>query len=230
MRFEELKPEDYVRARDAAPVAYIPWGAHEWHGRHNSLGLDTLKSLGQCLDLCAATGGVVFPPVYCGTYTMKLNGPWPGTLEFSKDCVRMLALEHMRQIAADGFRVIVILMGHYGSEHVEVIKEAARQFNEEQDYCVAWAVPDHELTAQDGFPGEHAALCETSYLMYFRPELVDLTRLPAEGELLWEEQGIHGQDPRSASRAHGREGVQALVRSAAPRILEMLRQKTGGTG
>ena len=226
MRFEELNPEDYIRARDAAPVAYIPWGAHEWHGRHNSLGLDALKALGQCLELCAVTGGVVFPPVYCGTNTMKENGPWTGTLEFSRECVRMLALEHLRQVASEGFRVAVVLMGHYGAGHVEVITDAARQFNAEQDSCAAWAVPDHELTAQEGFPAEHAALCETSYLLYFRPGLVDLARLPSEGELTWEEHGIHGQDPRAASPAHGREGVQALVRTAAPRILEMLREKT----
>jgi hypothetical protein len=29
MRFEEMKPEDYRRAKDAAPIAYLPWGAHE---------------------------------------------------------------------------------------------------------------------------------------------------------------------------------------------------------
>ena len=47
MRYEEMKPEDYRRAKEAAPIAYVAWGAHEWHGKQNPLGLDTLKAHGQ---------------------------------------------------------------------------------------------------------------------------------------------------------------------------------------
>ncbi len=226
MRFEEMKPEDYRRAKDAAPIAYIPWGAHEWHGRHNALGLDTLKAHGQCMELCAATGGVVFPAVYCGTNTMKEGSGFDCTLEFSRECVRLYAAEHLRQIADEGFRVIVVLMGHYGGEHMRVIQDAVEEFNSSQTAATAWAFPDFEPTAEEGFPGEHAAACETSYLMYFRPELVDLTRLPADGDLAFATEGIFGQDPRvAASRARGREGVNVLVKNAAPRIREMLEKQ-----
>lgn len=228
MRFEEMKPEDYRKAVEAAPIAYIPWGAHEWHGKHNPLGLDTLKAHGQCLALCAETGGVVFPHVYCGFDTMKTAAGFGCTLEFSVECVRLLATEYLEQLADEGFRVIVILMGHYGGKHVAAIREVVADFNEAQDRAVAWAFPDYEPTADEGFPGEHAACFETSYMMWFRPELVDLTRLPQQGEIEFKTEGIGGKDPRgSASAKIGRDGVNCLVKNAAPKILELLSQKSG---
>ena len=227
MRFEQTKPEDYRRAKEAAPIAYVPWGAHEWHGLQNPLGLDTLKAHGQCMALCAETGGVVFPEVYCGYGTMKPYAGFDCTLEFSAECVRLLATEYLYQLADEGFKVIVILMGHYGKEHVEAIREVAEDFNENQDNAVAWAVPDYEPTADEGFPGEHGACFETSYMMWFHPELVDLTRLPQEGELDARAQGVHGKDPRAhASPKTGRDGTNILVKNAAPKILELLSANT----
>jgi len=225
MRYEEMKPEDFKRARDAAPIAYIPWGAHEWHGRQNPLGLDSLKAHAQCLALCAETGGVVFPHVYCGHGTMKPHAGFDCTLEFSAECVRMLVTEHLQQIADEGFKVIVILMGHYGMVHQGVIKSAVDSFNNSQKKAVAWAFPDYEPTEAEGFPGNHGSCFETSYMMFFRPELVDLTRLPQDGELDPKVEGIGGLDPRfNASAKKGRDGTNVLVKNAAPKILELLRR------
>lgn len=227
MRYEEMKPEDYQRAKANAPIAYVPWGAHEWHGKHNPLGLDTLKAHGQCLALCAETGGVVFPAVYCGFQTMKPHAGFNCTLEFSRECVQLLAKEYLEQLADEGFRVIVILMGHYGNRHQEAIKEVVADFNSRHSDCVAWAFPDYEPTEAEGFPREHGACFETSYMMWFRPELVDLSRLPQEGELNPKAEGVNGLDPRTnASAKKGRDGVNVLVKNAAPKILELLRQVT----
>lgn len=223
MRYEKMKPEDYRRVRDAAPIAYLPWGAHEWHGVQNPLGLDTLKAHGQCMELCAETGGIVFPEVYCGHVTMKPHKGFDATLEFSKECVELMATEYLEQLASEGFKVIVIIMGHYGSQHVEAIREVVADFNENQDKAIAWAFPDYEMTTADGFHGEHGAAYETSYMMYFHPELVDLTRLPQDRELTADQDGIGGLDPRSnASAKNGRDGTISLVKNAAPKVRELL--------
>ena len=223
MRYEEMKPEDYRRAKEAAPIAYVPWGAHEWHGKQNPLGLDTLKAHGQCLALCAETGGVVFPHVYCGYGTMKPHSGFDCTLEFTAECVKLLVNEYLEQLSDESFKVIIILMGHYGNLHQQSIKQVVADFNSNHESCVAWAFPDYEPTSGDGFVGEHAACFETSYMMWFRPELVDLTRLPRGGELDNKAEGVHGLDPRgNASAKKGRDGTDSLVRNAAPKILEML--------
>jgi len=226
MRFELTKPDDYRRAKENAPIAYVPWGAHEWHGVQNPLGLDTLKAHGQCMALCAETGGVVFPPVYCGTATMKPYAKFDCTLEFSQAVLHLLAREYLYQLADEGFKVIVIVMGHYSQEQMDVIREEAAKFNEMQDKAVAWAFPDFEPTAADGFPCEHAACYETSYMMWFHPELVDMARLPQDRDLDFSVDGIAGQDPRGcASAKKGRDGTDSLVKNVAPRVLELLQQK-----
>lgn len=230
MRFERIKPQEYQSAKDAASIAYIPWGAHEWHGKHNPLGVDSLKAHAQCLALCAETGGVVFPPVYCGYHTMKPHAGFNCTLEFSAECVKLLVTEYLEQLADEGFKVIVILMGHYGMVHQEAVREVVGDFNESQDKSIAWAFPDYEPTESEGIPGDHGARSETSYIMWFYPELVDITRLPQGGKLDNDAEGVHGVDPRGgASPKMGRDATNILVNNAAPRILELLTQRTGQT-
>ena len=226
MRYELTKPEDYRRTKEKVPIAYIPWGAHEWHGVHNPLGLDTLKAHAQCQALCAETGGVVFPPVYCGFDTMKTYKGFDCTLEFSRECVKQLAREYLRNLADEGFKVIVIMMGHYGGEHQKAIQEVVAEFNGSQNACIAWAFPDYEPTKDEGFPGDHAGASETSLMLHFHPELVDLSRLAQDREPTIEEDGIGGLDPRTnASAERGREGLRILVKNAVPRILELLRRR-----
>ena len=223
MRYEFTKPQEYRAAKEAAPIAYLPWGAHEWHGVHNPLGLDTLKSHGQCLALCAETGGIVFPPIYCGFCTMKTYKGFDCTLEFTRDCVKTLVGEYLQNLADEGFKVVVIVMGHYGGEHQKAIQEVVAEFNASHDACVAWAFPDYEPTKEEGIPGDHAGKHETSYMLLFHPELVDLSRLP-DRELTWEEDGVGGSDPHEASVKLGLAGVNALVKNAGARILAILRE------
>ena len=66
-------------------------------------------------------------------------------------------------------------------------------------------------------------------MMWFRPELVDMTRLPLEERpesSTSRSQGIGGKDPRgNASAKMGRDGVNVLVKNAVPKILELLESK-----
>jgi creatinine amidohydrolase len=228
MRYEFAKPEDYRAARAAAPIAYLAWGAHEWHGLHNPLGLDALKAHGVCLALCEKTGGVVFPPIYCGHQTMKPYAGFEATLDYTKACVQLLATETLNQLADEGFKVVVLVMGHYGGLHVAALQEVVADFNESQDQTVAWAFPDYEPLKSEGIAGDHAGQTETSYMMLFHPGSVELDRLPREGELDMKKDGVGGVDPRggNASAEFGANAVAALVRNAAPRILELLADKT----
>ncbi|MCL6519487.1 MAG: creatininase family protein [Armatimonadetes bacterium] len=222
MRYEYMKPEDYRRAKETAPIAYLPWGAHEWHGVHNPLGLDTLKAHALCLELCAETGGIVFPAVYCGFQTMKPYAGFDCTLEFSRELVQEHVRQYLAELAAEKFKVIVIVMGHYGGEHQKAIQEVVSEFNSNQHSTVAWAFPDYEPTKSEGFPGDHAGIGETSYMMYFYPQLVDLSKLP-ERELTTSEDGIMG-NPRLASSKRGRDQTNIFVKNAALKIKELLQK------
>ena len=56
---------------------------------------------------------------------------------------------------------------------------------------------------------DHAARNETSLMMHFRPDVVDLSQLPPSRST-WP-QGVAGEDPRDATAAYGRECFQKSV-------------------
>ncbi|MCE5322727.1 creatininase family protein [bacterium] len=212
MRYELTNPPNFEHARQSAPIAYLPWGAHEWHDKYNPLGTDTLKAQGICEELCAQTGGVVFPGVYCGHGTIKGDAESSFTLEFSRECVELLATEYLRQLAKAGFKVIVVLMGHYGCEHMEAIREVVSDFNDSHDDSVAWAFADFDMVGSGGCPNIGDACFETSYIMYLHSELVDTLCLPGECESL-------------ASSARGRAAVNMVVETASAEIQRLLKSK-----
>lgn len=220
-RMEYLKPADYLELRRQAPIAYLPWGAHEWHGQHNPLGVDSLKAHGLCMELADRTGGVVLPPVYCGYGTMQRHAQ-TCTLEFPIELVEQTARHYFLQLALEGWRVIVVMMGHYGADHVAALQRQARMFQEDNPRRIRIiAEPDYTWTDPE-LPGDHAAANETSYMMHFFPDTVDLSRLPSTADvpqLRMRVEGVGGIDPRTeASAERGRRQVELLLSRAVPQI------------
>ena len=67
VRLEYLRPDQIEAARQQQAAIYVPFGAIEWHGYHNVVGLDGLKAHEQLVGLAVQAGGVVYPPVYFGS-------------------------------------------------------------------------------------------------------------------------------------------------------------------
>ncbi len=126
--YERLRPDQIEAIRDRAPIAYLPWGALEWHSYHAPVGLDGLQALGQCRALAQATGGVVLPPVYVGTDTIKPFKGFPHTIEHRAETVRALCREFLSGLEDEDFRVVVIVTGHCGGGHVDALRETVEAF------------------------------------------------------------------------------------------------------
>ncbi|MCX7016613.1 MAG: creatininase family protein [Candidatus Sumerlaeota bacterium] len=221
MKYEEMNPREIDDVLKTRPLAYLVWGAHEWHGVHNPVGLDTLKAYHMTLDLCRATGGVVLPPVYCGFQTMK---PWMGfhhTLEFSKELVTQYVFEHLENLYDEGFKAIVIVMGHYGARHVEAVNAGVARFTERHRYPKVLAIRDFDPAGWVNVKGgDHGGKNETSLMMHYREDLVDLSRLPP-GELVHGRDGI-SPNAKESSTEHGAMLARVFVEQAAPKIRELL--------
>ncbi|MBN2451322.1 MAG: creatininase family protein [Lentisphaeria bacterium] len=221
LAYEEMLPHEINAVLRECPLAYLVWGSHEWHGVHNAVGLDTIKAYRMTLDLCRETGGVVLPPVYCGYQTMK---PWARcrhTLEFSKDLVTRYVFEHLENLYDEGFKAMVVVMGHYGGKHVEAVKAGVAQFSERHRYPKVLAITDYEPASWIQVKGgDHAGRNETSLMLHYRPDLVDLSRLP-EGELDGKREGC-SVDARDASAEHGALLARTFVEQAAPKVRELL--------
>lgn len=221
-RYEQLRPHELEEALKRAPVAYIPLGSLEWHGRHLPLGNDAIKAYELCLRAVERTGGVVFPPLYWGAECLKLRGVGvrDGTVDIDYWAYRAFLLDIVRRVVKQGFRVVVLLTGHYSREQVAAVKEVAEECEritrsvgpKGTPPVRVIALPEYELATDLGYRGDHAAKWETSILMYLRPELVDMSRLT---DLL----GVDGEDPRiHASRELGRRVVELIVQRLCERV------------
>ncbi len=219
--YERLRPDQIDAIRTRAPIAYLPWGALEWHSYHAPVGLDGMQALGQCRALAEATGGVVLPPVYVGTDTIKPFKGFPHTIEHRAATVRTLGREFLEGLADERFRVIVIVTGHCGGGHVDALRETVDAFARERADVGVLLIPSFEPT-QDTYPSNHAAWGETAYQLLFDPEPIDLGRLPADHEPTLEDDGVWGDTPRTASAADGAAILALFLRRTVPAIRQLL--------
>jgi creatinine amidohydrolase len=224
-RYENLRPAQIEAIRKQAPIAYLPWGALEWHSYHAPIGLDGIKANGLCEALAQETGGVVLPPVYIGTDTIKPYKGFHHTIDHSAETVTKLCLEFLTQLADESFKVIVLVTGHYGGGHVDAIQKAAAEFAASHPEIGLWAFPDSE-PLEGAYPKNHAARGETSFQLLFKPELVDLTLLPPDRETTLDDDGVWGEDPRKASTAEGAQMLKVFLENAVPKIRKLLHSKT----
>lgn len=225
--YERLMPAEIERIFASQPVAYLPWGALEYHGKHASVGLDGLKAHGLCVELAQQVGGLVLPPVYIAANTIKFA---PGlehkrhSLNFSEDILRALARQHFEQLADEQFRVVFTLCGHVGQPHYDIIKEEAAKFNASQSATHIIATSETDLISEDIVIVNHAALGEVSFLMHTDPDCVDLARLPKDRVPTLEDDAVWGPDPRESSAEKGRDYTAAFVASAQKLITETLQK------
>ncbi len=219
-QYERLKPNEIDSIKEKHPIAYIPWGALEWHSYHNPIGLDCLKAHGILCELAKAEGGIVIPSVYIGADTIKPFKGFPHTLDFPEELVGQLAMQFLNQLKDENFKVIVLFTGHYGGRHLEVLKNTAETFNKANEDVYAWFTSDYYLL-EGIFEPNHAAWGETSFQMYFEEELVDLKKLPHDRQTTLEEDGVMGRDPREATKAGGKEQLEALLKNARGKISEL---------
>ena len=64
--YSELTPQEFNERITKAPIAYLPLGTLEWHGRHLPLGTDGLISSGFFIELARKVGGIVLPMLFIG--------------------------------------------------------------------------------------------------------------------------------------------------------------------
>ncbi|MBN1917551.1 MAG: creatininase family protein [Verrucomicrobia bacterium] len=172
LRYEEMTPAELVAALEARAVAYMPCGLLEWHGDHLPLGTDGLKAHAICLKAAERTGGVVLPVNWIGTHGFDL---FTGGLVYERETVKRVMLATLGQLEKVGARVVVLLTGHYGEKQVALVKEVATEFMRASGVKVI-AQPEYEgvVDERDEVPADHAGKWETSFMLLFRPELVQM--------------------------------------------------------
>ncbi len=226
-RYGDLRPPEIEAIRDQTPVAFVPWGALEWHCRHAPIGLDSTKAENICMAIAERTGGVVLPAIPLGVNTIKPFKGFPHSIDTSADLASKVAEEMGVQLADEQFEIVIFMTGHYPPEQIDALEEGARRARKvaPQTCFEVWA--DNQLLG-DAFAGDHAGATETSFQMLFAPDSVDLAALP-DRSLTLDGDGVMGEDPREASAERGERQLQVVLENAVPKVKTLVAKRNNLT-
>lgn len=224
VKYEDMLPHEFEKALKKFPVAYVPVGSLEWHGRHLALGNDTIKAYGIVLKTAEKYGGVVVPPTYWGHMKHWKPGCHPG---LPKKLVDQLFIAIYKGLVTVGFKVVIGVTGHDVKEQVASLQKAADAINA-GGKAAGFAMAEGLLYDLPGDEMDHAAHWETSILMYLHPELVKMEKIRHEmlaNRKGQNKAGIWGRDPRTeASRKLGEKIVLRIADNIGKKAQELLKK------
>ncbi|NMC03990.1 MAG: creatininase family protein [Candidatus Lokiarchaeota archaeon] len=202
------RPGQVAAVIDEFPAAYVPIGSIEWHGPHLPLGFDGLKAEALVRRVASRIGkGVLFPTMYWRGYrTMN----FPFTIHAPSFSAKAIA----RQLHDMGFKIILMVTGHYPPAQVRNVRGAAAWLMKKHPDTYAMGIPEQFAVQDLGYLGDHAARDETSIGMALFPKLVDMSALPNGLAYIdrCKRLGIMGHDPASEANVDfGNKIVTAFV-------------------
>lgn len=222
VQMQYLRPGQLESTARAFPVVYVPFGLIEWHGRHMPLGNDALKAHAILVKCAEIYGGVVYPPVYFPHAVY--NGKNPELIASDRDWKLPMIIALFEQLKKTGFRVIIAVSGHNVRTQITLYREALSKITADGTVAGAglWEVT---LSRGPESDTDHAAKWETSNMMFFYPDLVDMAALGtaplAPG--MAPPDGIGGLDPREhASADVGRRNAELAAHAIGAKARELL--------
>lgn len=225
-------------------VAILPWGATEPHNQHLPYMTDCILSHDIAVDAAERTlktSGMrcmVMPPVPFGA-----QNPGQSELSFcihTRSSTQQMILEDIvASLRRQGMRKLVIVNGHGGNSFKGVIRDLAFAYPDFLIVTVNW----FEVIPTKGYfeavIDDHAGEQETSVMMHYHPELVNLSEAgsgdsrpfaidslnkkvgwtPRHWDKATVDTGVG--DPRKASAGKGERYVQAVVEKVAKMLEEV---------
>ncbi|MBR5547281.1 MAG: creatininase family protein [Clostridia bacterium] len=233
--YEELRPREFAERIAKAPIAYLPLGTLEWHGLHLPLGSDGLQSRGLFCEMARRLGGVVLPMLFVAPdRTAEIDGKTYYGMDFcyrpDGQPARQLEgsayhvpddfydqlLDHiMAQLKRAGFKVVI---GHGHGPSNRAFRKIIPVMKEKYGLHLINACFED---TQRGFQSDHAAANETSIMMHFHPELVDLNELDPDPAIFPE--AVAGDDPRVyATAEEGRLATEETIQRLTQEVCKYL--------
>jgi creatinine amidohydrolase len=228
VRLERLRPAEVRAAMEHAPIAWVPWGAIEFHAEHLPFGTDGFSAREVVVRAARQAGGIVLPWTAVTLGTLHL--PW--TFRYDRSLVEGALRQTIEQCAAHGARVVVVHTGHGPLDLAHLIKRVCAEVGSsgEPGGLRAYGLCYLELNAALGaglgsdWPVaiDHGSIVETSWAMAMTPDLVRLEQLPedpaASGIV-----GVYGPNPRQRASAElGERQITACAELLADRAQRLL--------
>ena len=198
VRIEQLNWKEYdARVREQQSVIFLPVGALEQHGPHLPMNCDEVIPREISEQVARNINGLVAPSLSYGYKSQPRTGGgnhFPGTTSLSAEAMIASVRDIISEFARHGARRIVLMDGHTentmfiiegidlalrelfrdGVTDMKILRIGYYEFTSSETEAIVWP---------DGFPSwplEHAGVMETSVMLYRRPELVDMAKLPTD--------------------------------------------------
>ncbi len=231
-----------VLVRSGKTTILVPIGGTEQSGPHMALGKHNARVRALSERIARALGNALVAPVIAYVPEGSLNPPtghmrFPGTITVPEDVFRRSLEAAARSFRLHGFRDVVLLGDHGGTQADE--KVVAARLNREwaaapvrvhaiEAYYRAATSGFRDLLKSRGYRDDeldgHAALPDTSLMLALDPRLVRTE--PRRDDLApGEATGVDG-DPRRASAELGRLGVELIVARTVDAIRESITQRS----
>lgn len=160
-------------------LAILPWGATEPHNLHLPYLTDSILSHDVAVDAARealdeyGVRCMVLPPVSMGSQN-------PGQrdlifcMHYRYETQRAILTDMMTSLYHQGLRKLLIINGHGGNVFKNMIRDLAVEY---PDFITASSEWFKMAPVKEYFdnPGDHADEIETSVMMYYHPELVNLS-------------------------------------------------------
>lgn len=195
----ELSWSEYERRlREEDAVVLLAVGAVEQHGYHLPLGTDWMLGNYIARRIAEQVKGIVAPPVMYAARSQIRTGGGPhrmGGVNLRPETLISLVYDVLMELGRHGAKKIAIIDAHF--ENRFLLDEACFRAQQDlehrgvSDFTIVKILyperikPETLKTVYQGkeFPGldlEHAALLETSMMLYCHPELVDESKVVDE--------------------------------------------------
>lgn len=181
----DLKTTDFAGLSADSTVAVLPLAAIEQHGPHLPVSVDTTimnAMLAEAMPLVPADLEVlVLPTIAICKSNEHLHSP--GTLTLSWESVTQSWIEIGESVKRAGLRKLVIVTSHGGN--IDPMKVVARELRVRHGLLAvttawrAFGLPPGLYGDLDANHGIHAGDIETSLMLHFRPDLVDMGKAAA---------------------------------------------------
>lgn len=229
------------------PLAYdmvlLPWGATEPHNLHLPYLTDCILSHDIAVDVAHKALDLyglrcmVMPYVTAGSQNPGQR-ELPFCIHYRYETQKAILTDIVSSLYAQGHRHMLIINGHGGNTFKNMIRDLSIDYPDFVIACSEWYtfVPKADYFEQ---PGDHADEVETSVMMHYHPELVDLSEagdgasrnftsqmlrekvawIPRHWQRVSSDTGIG--NPRSASAEKGARYTAAVVERYAQLVKEL---------